>query len=95
MPIDQRVDVYSLGSTLYELLTLQAPFTARDRRELLRQICFEEPRPLRRLNRDIPDELETIVLKTLEKNPADRYFSAQELADDLRLFLEDLSLIHI
>ena len=89
VPIDPRVDVYSLGGTLYELLTLQAPFNGRDRRDLLRQICFEEPRPLRRLNPDIPGELETIVLKALEKNPADRYASAQELADDLRRFLED------
>jgi len=87
--IDPRVDVYALGGTLYELLTLQAPFNGRDRRELLRQICFEEPRPLRRLNPDIPGELETIVLKALEKNPADRYASAQELAEDLRRFLED------
>jgi tetratricopeptide (TPR) repeat protein len=87
--IDQRTDVYSLGATLYELLTLRPAFGGTDRQELLRQIAFEEPKPPRRIDRAIPAELETIVLKALEKNPADRYASAQELADDLRRFLDD------
>jgi tetratricopeptide (TPR) repeat protein len=87
--IDHRTDVYSLGATLYELLTLRPAFDGTDRHELLRQIAFEEPRPPRRLDKAIPAELETIVLKALEKNPADRYSSAQELADDLRRFLDD------
>src|SRR5262249_38286653 len=71
--VDHRTDVYSLGATLYELLTLAPVFGGTDRQELLRQIAFEEPRPLRRLKRTIPAELETIVLKALEKNPAERY----------------------
>ena len=87
--VDQRTDIYSLGATLYELLTLEPVFDGRDRQELLRQIAFEEPRPLRRLNKAIPAELETIVLKAMEKNPADRYATAQELADDLERFLKD------
>jgi serine/threonine protein kinase len=87
--VDHRTDVYSLGATLYELLTLEPAFPGADRQELLRQIAFEEPRPPRRLNKAIPKELETIVLKALEKNPADRYPTARELADDLRRFLED------
>jgi hypothetical protein len=87
--VDQRTDIYSLGVTLYELLTLQTPFASENRQELLRQIAFEEPRPPRRINRNIPVELETIVLKAMEKNPADRYGTAQEVADDLRHFLED------
>jgi tetratricopeptide (TPR) repeat protein len=86
--VDQRTDIYSLGASLYELLTLEPPFDGKDRQQLLRQIELEEPQLLRRLNHSIPDEIETIVLKSLEKNPADRYGAAQELADDLRRFLE-------
>jgi serine/threonine protein kinase len=87
--IDHRTDVYSLGATLYELLTLEPAFPGRDRQELLRQIAFEEPCRPRQHNRAVPAELETIVLKALEKNPADRYATAQELADDLKRFLKD------
>jgi serine/threonine protein kinase len=87
--VDHRTDIYSLGATLYEMLTLKPPFGGADRQELLRQIAFEEPRALRRWNKAIPRELETIVLKALERNPADRYATSQELADDLRHFLED------
>jgi WD40 repeat protein/serine/threonine protein kinase/tetratricopeptide (TPR) repeat protein len=87
--IDHRTDVYSLGATLYELLTLQPPYSGNDRQELLRQIAFEEPRSLRRINRAIPGELETIVLKALEKNPAERYGTAQEMGDDLERYLRN------
>jgi tetratricopeptide (TPR) repeat protein len=87
--VDHRTDIYSLGVTLYELLTLRPAFDGQDRQELLRQVAFEEPRAPRRLNKAIPAELETIALKAVEKNPADRYATAQELADDLRHFLED------
>jgi serine/threonine protein kinase/WD40 repeat protein/Tfp pilus assembly protein PilF len=89
---DHRTDVYSLGVTLYELLTLEPVFDGRDRQELLRQIAFDEPRLPRRLNKAVPAELETIVLKAIEKNPADRYATAQELADDLERFLKDESI---
>src|SRR5262249_51858348 len=82
--VDHRTDVYSLGATLYELLTLEPAFSGADRQELLRQIAFEEPRPPRRCNKAIPAELETIVLKALEKNPAERYLTARELAEDLK-----------
>jgi serine/threonine protein kinase/Flp pilus assembly protein TadD len=85
--VDHRTDIYSLGATLYELLTLQPAYRGNDRQELLRQIAFEEPKPARRLNKSIPAELETIVLKAMEKNPADRYVTVQDLADDLRRFL--------
>jgi hypothetical protein len=72
--------------TLYELLTLEAAFAGNDRQELLRQIAFEEPKAARRHNKSVPAELETIVLKAMEKNPADRYGTAQEMADDLERF---------
>jgi WD40 repeat protein/serine/threonine protein kinase len=87
--VDQRTDVYSLGATLYELLALEPAFKGADRQELLRQIAFEEPRPPRQINRAVPAELDTIVRKAIEKSPADRYATAQDLADDLRRFLED------
>jgi serine/threonine protein kinase/tetratricopeptide (TPR) repeat protein len=87
--IDHRTDVYSLGVTLYELLTLEPAFAGTDRQEVLRQIAFEEPKPPGRRNRAVPAELETIVLKALEKNPADRFATAKDLAEDLRRFLED------
>jgi serine/threonine protein kinase/Tfp pilus assembly protein PilF len=87
--IDHRADVYALGATLYELLTLEPALDGRDRQELLRQIAFEDPKPSRRINPAIPADLETIVLKAMAKAPADRYATAQELADDLRRFLED------
>jgi serine/threonine protein kinase/Flp pilus assembly protein TadD len=87
--VDQRTDVYALGATLYELLALRPVFPGRDRQELLRQITAEEPRPLRKLNPAVPAELEVIVLKALEKEAEARYATAQELADDLRRFLED------
>jgi tetratricopeptide (TPR) repeat protein len=89
VPIDHRTDVYSLGASFYELLTLRPAFGGSDRQEMLRQIAFEEPVQPRRIDKAIPAELETIALKALEKNPADRYGTAQELADDLRRFLED------
>jgi serine/threonine protein kinase len=87
--IDHRTDVYSLGVTLYELLTLRPACDGKDRQELLRQIAFEEPRRPRTLDWGIPAELETIVLKAMEKNPADRYATAKDLADDLRHWLEE------
>jgi serine/threonine protein kinase/tetratricopeptide (TPR) repeat protein len=87
--VDHRTDLYSLGVTLYELLTLEPTFGGRDREELLRQIAFEEPHRPRQRYKYIPAELETVVLKAMEKNPAERYATAQELADDLGRFLED------
>jgi serine/threonine protein kinase/Flp pilus assembly protein TadD len=87
--VDHRTDVYSLGATLYELLTLEPAFDGRDRRELLRQIAFDEPMPPRRVNKAIPVELETIVLKAVAKDVAERYATAQEMADDLERFLKD------
>jgi WD40 repeat protein len=86
---DARTDVYSLGVTLYELLTLEPAYNGRDREELLRQIAFEEPRLPSRLNKALPAELETIVLKAMAKSPEERYATAQELADDLKRFLDD------
>src|SRR5262249_42886693 len=86
--VDHRTDIYALGATLYELLTLRPAFDGQDRQELLRQIAFEEPPPPRRVDPAVPRELETVVLKAMDKEPEGRYATAQELADDLRRFPE-------
>jgi tetratricopeptide (TPR) repeat protein len=91
--LDHRTDVYSLGVTLYELLTCRALFDATNRGELLHRISSTEPRSPRKLRRDIPADLDTIIGKTLEKDPADRYPVAQALADDLQRYLDDRPIV--
>ena len=86
---DPRSDIYALGATLYELMTLRPVFTGKDRRELLRQITQDEPVSPRRIDRAIPRDLETIVMKSMSKEPERRYPTARDLADDLRRFLDD------
>jgi serine/threonine protein kinase len=87
--VDHRTDVYSLGVTLYELLTGTPSVTGKGREEILNAITLDEPRPPRALEAAIPPDLETIVLRAMEKDPRDRYATAGELADDLRRYLED------
>ncbi len=87
--IDPRSDVYSLGATLYELLTQQPAFPGNDVHATLRQVLEEDPAPPHRLNRALPPELEIIVLKAMAKQPEDRYEGARDLADDLRRYLDD------
>jgi len=87
--VDHRADVYSLGVTLYELMTLQPAFDGVSREALLRQLAFDEPLPPRQINPYIPADLATIVSKAISKSPDERYASAQEMVDDLRAFLDE------
>ncbi len=87
IPIDHRTDIYSLGATLYEMLTRRPPFRGEDNLETLSQIIEKDPSPLRRFDPTIPKSLETIVLKCLRKNPKDRYDTADAVAEDLRRFV--------
>ena len=89
IPLDGRTDIYSIGATLYELLTLRPAFPGDDRLDILRRIIEEEPTTPRKIDPTIPVDLETIVLKAMAKAPADRYATAAELAADLERFLDN------
>ncbi len=86
--VDHRTDVYSLGTVLYELLTLERPFPGENREEILAGIMTKEPRGPRRINPRVPVDLETICLKALEKDPDRRYSTARGMAQDLRSYLQ-------
>jgi WD40 repeat protein/serine/threonine protein kinase/tetratricopeptide (TPR) repeat protein len=86
---DGRSDVYALGLTLYELLTLRPAFEAADRHKLIDQVKTEEPPRPGKLDPSVPRDLETVVLKAMAKDPGHRYQAAGELAEDLRRFAED------
>ncbi|HEX4588400.1 MAG TPA: serine/threonine-protein kinase, partial [Gemmataceae bacterium] len=86
---DARSDTYALGVTLYEMLTLRPAVNDTDRLKLIDRIAGERPAAPRTLDPRIPHDLETVVLKAMAKEPADRYQRASDFADDLRRFLAD------
>ena len=86
-PVDRRTDVFSLGVVLYEALTGKTPFAGASVPETLVRITAEEPGRPRKLDATIPPDLETILLRCLEKDPARRYDSARALAEDLERYL--------
>jgi tetratricopeptide (TPR) repeat protein len=92
VPLNHRTDIYSLGATLYEMLTLQRPFTGETREQLLAQILQKDPPPPRRVNPRIPVDLETICLKAMDKDPDRRYQTAGQMAEDLRRFGKRLAI---
>jgi formylglycine-generating enzyme required for sulfatase activity len=91
--IDHRTDVYSLGVVLYELLSLRRPFDGQSSQQVLFQISFQDPPPLRKVAPNIPRDLETICLEAMEKEPERRYATAGAMAADLRRFLAYESIV--
>jgi len=88
-PAEARSDLYSLGLVLFEMLTLRLPFDPASAQRMIRERLEREPHPPRKFNPDIPRDLETVVLKAIAQDPAQRYAHAADLADDLRRFLDD------
>ncbi len=86
--VDHRADIFSLGVTLYELITLQRAFDGKTSQEVMGKVTARDPTLPTKVARLIPKDLETICLKAMEKNPDRRYASAAELLDDLNRFLE-------
>jgi serine/threonine protein kinase len=92
--VDGRSDICSLGVVFYELLTGRRPFEADSLDELLEKVAKYEARPLRHLDDQVPRELERICLKAMAKQAADRYLTAQDMADDLRRFPGEPTVAH-
>lgn len=90
--VDGRSDVFSLGVVLYQLLVGRRPFRGATQDELREQVTSFEPRPLRQYDEGIPKELERICQKALSKRASDRYFSAHDMAEDLRCCLAEQTL---
>ncbi|MBI1325815.1 protein kinase [bacterium] len=87
---DARGDIYSLGLTLYEMLAGRPAFDEKDRNRLIRQVTHDEPVRLGRVNRSVPRDLETIIHKAIDKDPARRYSTAGAMAADLQRYIDDV-----
>ena len=86
--LDGRTDIFSLGATLYEMLTLQPAFQGESKAEILHNVAFRDLTQAKQIDRGIPSDLNTIVMKCLEKKPDDRYQDARQLRDDLESWLD-------
>jgi serine/threonine-protein kinase len=87
--LDQRSDIFSLGVVIYEMSTGRLPFEGASSTEIIDSIVHKEPAPIARFNYDVPPELERIVRKSMEKDRERRYYSAREVATDLRNLRRD------
>jgi len=86
--VDRRSDIYSLGATLYEAITLARPYHGEDVRSIIRNVIETEPMPPRKIDPKIPKDLETICLKAMEKAPTKRYETAGDMAEDLDRYIQ-------
>ncbi len=87
--VDHRTDIYSLGVTLYELLTLRRLIDGHTMEEILRQVIYNPPVRIKRMDPAVPEDLAVILEKAMSKNPAERYMTAGEMAEDLNRFLRN------
>jgi WD40 repeat protein/serine/threonine protein kinase len=90
---DRRSDLYGLGMTLYELLTLRPAFESVTRAKLIDQVIHDQPPPPRKRDPRVPRDLETIVMKAIAKEPADRYPTVEALAADLENYVADRPIV--
>ncbi len=90
---DRRSDIYGLGVTLYEMLTLRPAFDAVTRAKLIEQVIHDPPPAPRKVDPRIPRDLETIVLKSTAKEPGERYATAEAMASDLENYLADKPIV--
>lgn len=87
MGIDHRTDIYSLGVTFYEMLTLERPFQGKSSHDIFKKIMIDEPKQPHKINSRVPRDLSAVCLKAMEKDPGSRYATMLEFAQDLRRFL--------
>ena len=86
--MDRRSDVYSLGATLYDLIADRPPFVSDHAWNLLMAVAYEEAPLLSKVKKGVPEDLETIVMQCLEREPSHRYESARALSEDLQRYLD-------
>jgi serine/threonine protein kinase len=91
--VDAQSDVYSLGATLYALLAGRSPFEGTNPSAILMKVCSEDPPPPRKFNAEIPEPVQTIILKAMEKDKRHRFATAAEMADDLQRYLDSQTVL--